>query len=116
MNIDKAKGEPFRHSFKDCKLTRKEFSEKYWMNGECVYQFHTPDIEDGQNEREQFIFNDIRALDNLIGYYFNLEREARVEVSKKLHKLEPLIKISAALVAASAATWIIWIISQGGQA
>lgn len=112
MSYEKDNGKIFCHLFENRKLSRKEFQKKYWMNGECVYQFHTPDIEDGRDEREQFIFNDIRALDNLIDFYFNLESEARQEISEKLHRLEPLIKISAALAATSAAAWMIWMISQ----
>ena len=93
MNMDKKDGKIFDRTFSDRKLTREEFNQKYWLDGEAVYQFHTPNIEDGRDEREQFIFNDIRALDNRIDYFFNLESEARCEISQKLHKLEPLIKI-----------------------
>ncbi len=112
MNIDRENGKIFSRLFENRKLSREEFQDKYWLKGESIYQFHTPDIEDGRDEREQFIFNDIRALDNLIDFYFNLESEARQEISEKLHRLEPLIKISAALAATSAAAWMIWMISQ----
>jgi hypothetical protein len=49
-------------SFSDRKLTEQEFSEKYWLNGDAPYQYHTGSIEDGRDEREQFVFNNIRAL------------------------------------------------------
>lgn len=44
------------------KLSRDEFSEKYWMNGEAPDQYHTMQIEDGRDEVEQLIINDLRAL------------------------------------------------------
>lgn len=49
-------------SFSDRKLTMDEFSKKYWMEGETPYQYHTGSIEDGRDEREQFVFNNIRAI------------------------------------------------------
>lgn len=49
-------------TFSDRKLTEKEFSDKYWMHGEFPYQYHTASIEDGRDEREQFLFNNCRAL------------------------------------------------------
>lgn len=49
-------------SFSDRKLTADEFSQKYWRSGETPYQYHTGSIEDGRDEREQFIFNNIRAI------------------------------------------------------
>lgn len=49
-------------TFSDRKLTVDEFSKKYWMGGESQYQYHTGSIEDGRDEREQFVFNNIRAI------------------------------------------------------
>jgi hypothetical protein len=51
-------------SFSDRKLTREEFGQKYWKGGDVKYidQYHTATIEDGRDEREQFIINNIRAL------------------------------------------------------
>jgi len=51
-------------AFSDRKLTREEFSQKYWKGGDENYidQYHTATIEDGRDEREQFIINNIRAL------------------------------------------------------
>lgn len=49
-------------SFSDRKLTGDEFSQKYWMGGDAPYQYHTGSIEDGRDEREQFVFNNIRAI------------------------------------------------------
>ena len=53
-------------SFADGKLTREEFAQKYWKGGDpnYIYQYHTMDIEDGRDEREQLIINNIRALWN----------------------------------------------------
>ena len=49
-------------SFSERKLTADEFSQKYWREGEAPYQYHTGSIEDGRDEREQFVFNNIRAI------------------------------------------------------
>lgn len=46
------------------KLTMEEFSNKYWMRGECPYQYHEVTIEDGRNELEQLMINNIRELKN----------------------------------------------------
>ena len=51
-------------SFSERKLTTEEFSKKYWLDGRMPYQYHTGTIEDGRDEREQFVFNNIRALKN----------------------------------------------------
>ena len=56
-------------SFSDRKLTPEEFADKYWtpLAGWSVpYQYHTGRIEDGRDEREQFVFNNIRALYDMI--------------------------------------------------
>lgn len=55
-------------TFSDRKLTEKEFSDKYWMHGRFPYQYHTGTIEDGRDEREQFVFNNIRALWERMNY------------------------------------------------
>ena len=49
-------------SFSERKLSTDEFSKKYWKDGEVPYQYHTGTIEDGRDEREQFVFNNIRAI------------------------------------------------------
>ena len=49
-------------SFSCRQLSRDEFSRKYWMNGEAPDQYHTMEIEDGRDEVEQLIINDLRAL------------------------------------------------------
>lgn len=55
-------------TFSDRKLTAEEFSDKYWMHGQFPYQYHTGTIEDGRDEREQFVFNNIRALWERMNY------------------------------------------------
>lgn len=66
-------------SFSDKKLTRAEFSKKYWLDGDVPYQYHTAEIEDGRNEREQFFINNDRAL-------FNFFRKNQEEIREK-HEL-----------------------------
>ena len=56
-------------SFSDRKLTPEEFADKYWTpyKGRVFpYQYHSGRIEDGRDEREQFVFNNIRALYDMI--------------------------------------------------
>lgn len=65
-------------TFSERKLTREEFSKKYWLDGEMPYQYHTGSIEDGRDEREQFVFNNIRALYELHKNY-DLEQIAKVK-------------------------------------
>lgn len=80
------------------KLTEKEFSDKYWMGGqeEYIYQFHTMDIEDGKDERQQLLINNDRALHNLISHLYGRKRsnfsiEVR-EMDKKISKLKKAIR------------------------
>jgi hypothetical protein len=51
-------------SFSHTDLTRAEFSDKYWKGGDPNYigQYHTMTIEDGRDEREQLIINNIGAI------------------------------------------------------
>ena len=88
-------------SFSDRKLTKEEFSKKYWMGGVAPYQYHTGTIEDGRDEREQFLFNNVRAL-----YEMNQERNKRrdnkvSEINLRLYRAEKKIaalrKINAAV-------------------
>lgn len=64
-------------SFSDHKLTPGEFSRKYWMNGTAPYQYHTVNIEDGRDEREQLTINNIRALWDKITLYRKLAFSAK---------------------------------------
>lgn len=59
-------------SFSDRKLTREEFSHKYWKDGEHPYQYHTAEIEDGRDEREQFLINQCRALHSLYRHTYKV--------------------------------------------
>jgi hypothetical protein len=44
------------------------------------YQYHTASVEDGRDEREQFVFNNIRALYDLIRWHSKLSRETSREM------------------------------------
>ncbi len=48
--------------YADRKLTDHEFQTKYWQGGSVQNQYHTMQISDGRDEREQLIINNIRAL------------------------------------------------------
>ena len=62
-------------SFSERKLTNEEFSKKYWRNGESPYQYHTGSVEDGRDEREQFIFNNVRALREMITFFSFISKQ-----------------------------------------
>lgn len=86
------------------KLSEKQFSDKYWLNGDAKYQFHSMDIEDGLDERQQLLINNDRALLDLLNWHrnFTMERERDIEAQINSH-----VKMSkrtiAALVAVNAA-------------
>lgn len=86
------KGAPRRAdtTFTDRKLTREEFAQKYWHENDpdYIYQYHTMDIEDGRDEREQLIINNIRAL-FLLRQGVNALQRGRVRVT--LTEIEKLI-------------------------
>ncbi len=96
-------------SFSDRKLTREEFADKYWMGGkkEYIYQYHTAGIEDGRDEREQFMFNNVRALhdwiceidmrlSNVASRTFDLERGKSGEKSPKVSESRTKIILEGA--------------------
>lgn len=44
------------------KMKMKDFKAKYWRGGSEPYQYHTIRVKDGENELQQLMINDIRAL------------------------------------------------------
>ncbi len=95
-------------SFSDRKLTADEFSQKYWRGGEVPYQYHTGSIEDGRDEREQFVFNNIRAIwERMKINNENNSRqdgkiwEAMLDNKRKIEKLTFIANISLAFVVVS---------------
>lgn len=48
----------------DRKLSDEEFKEKYYVKGIGVEQYHTMDIYDGLDERQQLLINNDRCLMN----------------------------------------------------
>lgn len=42
-------------SFSEKKLGDEQFSDNYWYGGELLYQYHTMNVSDGRDEREQLI-------------------------------------------------------------
>lgn len=92
-------------TFSEQKLTVEEFSKKYWRNGEAPYQYHTGNIEDGRDEREQFMFNNIRAVwERMKAKSREEEREMGkiwkeiLDNERKIKKLTFIVTISLALV------------------
>lgn len=67
-------------SFSDEKLTVEEFSKKYWLNGRVPYQYHTGTIEDGRDEREQFLFNNVRSL-------YERQKRERLRTNERIGKV-----------------------------
>ena len=43
-------------------MKMKDFKVKYWRGGSEPYQYHTIRVKDGENELQQLMINDIRAL------------------------------------------------------
>ena len=92
-----------KRPFSDSKLTIEEFNRKYWLNGNCPYQYHTMSIEDGTNEREQLMINDIRSLKNAAtnDRRWNAERmqQMHVECKKETAHIKKGLKVIAATCA-----------------
>lgn len=95
-------------SFSDRKLTADEFAEKYWRGGESQYQYHTGSIEDGRDEREQFVFNNIRAIWERMKIYNQENRNEKGRMwteilgnERKLVKLTFIANISLAFIIVS---------------
>lgn len=98
-------------SFSDRKLTVEEFSKKYWLCGAAPYQYHTGTIEDGRDEREQFLFNNVRALREM-NRESNKRRDERVtNINLRLYRAEKkiatLYKVNVAMVAVGILIFII---------
>lgn len=79
-------------TFSDRKLSTEEFSHKYWMNGKVPYQYHTASIEDARDEREQFVFNNIRALWNALMKKRSYFSENQIYLERRLEEQEKRIE------------------------
>ena len=81
------------------------------MGGVAPYQYHTGTIEDGRDEREQFLFNNVRALREM-NRESNKRRDKRVsDINLRLYRAEKkiaaLYKVNAAMVAVGILIFII---------
>lgn len=84
-------------SFSDRKLSEEEFSNKYWMNGKFKYQYHTAGIEDARDEREQFVFNNVRALydlynDLLVNNVYRMQAEIR-QINRRISQCFNIVRL-----------------------
>ena len=82
-------------SFSNRKLSEEEFSNKYWMKGKYKYQYYTAGIEDARDEREQLVFNNVRALydlynDLLVNNVYRTQTEIR-QMRTKINKYTRLV-------------------------
>lgn len=91
-------------SFSDRKLSAAEFADKYWDGGEHPYQYHTASIENGRDEKEQFLFSNSRALWETI---WEIRKEIYQHVSDNWDELGRKDKRIAALAVTSAAISVI---------
>lgn len=73
------------------KLSEKQFSDKYWMAGDAEYQFHSMDIQDGLDERQQLLINNDRALYQLINEVSTRYFQAEPFEQRKLREAEKAI-------------------------
>lgn len=97
-------------SFADRKLTEEEFAEKYWLGGEAPYQYHTGTIEDGRDEREQFVFNNIRALYELMKAKDRMYLDTIGSLSYRVERLERLVEWIKCIGFSLAMTAIIFLV------
>ena len=86
-------------SFSDRKLTEEEFAEKYWLGGKFPYQYHTATIEDGRDEREQFLFNNCRALYELMQLNEERNRQYIDRLSQEIDALKVSVNALHGIVA-----------------
>lgn len=105
INIEN-RGEAMRkdNTFSDKKLTREEFSKKYWQDevlGETEYTYHAGDIEDARDEREQFVFNNIRGLKGAIDFHAHYNNQAHLGMKTKIKRMRTQIKQITILAATS---------------
>lgn len=63
------------------------------------YQYHTMQIEDGTNEKEQLIINNIRALFKRDRFYWNITKANLAEKSKAIEKMQKKITALAVISA-----------------
>lgn len=81
-------------TFSNRKLTEAEFSKKYWRGGRHPYQYHTGSVSDGRDEREQFLFNNCRALFELMDLREKHNRETIFGLCGRIEALEKLLASS----------------------
>ena len=84
-------------TFLDRKLSVEQFSKKYWLNGDAPYQYHTVEIEDGRDEREQLIINNIRALWGRDKFHAKYNEQAHTSIREKTKKVTVLAVTSAVI-------------------
>lgn len=92
-----------RFKFLNRPLDQGEFRKKYWADGYAIYQYWTPDISDGTTEREQLIFNDLRALHDRMELDLKYAEDLHQEAWGKAVKAEKKA-ITAICIAAAAMT------------
>mgnify|MGYP001029954741 CR=1 FL=1 len=106
-------------SFSERKLSLKEFSDKYWKEGkeEFIYQFHSVTVEDGRDEREQLIFNNLMAIKKRIreaqGHTWNVcERliDKKIALTKKVIGVIFLISAISLIITSVALALVVYIL------
>lgn len=93
-----------KRPFSDEKLSIEKFSKKYWLDGEFPYQYHTMNVEDGKDEKEQLVINNVRSLKNSLAKdrKRNAERMKEIEddCRREAAHIKTALKIIAAICAA----------------
>ena len=88
----------------DRKLSDEEFKKKYYVKGLNQQQFHTMDLSDGVDERQQLLINNDRALwermDWIKDHYFEEEENRTKQLSaiRKATRTATIICIMAAIL------------------
>ena len=77
-----------KRPFSEKPLTSEEFSKKYWLDGEQPYQYHGMRIEDGRDETEQLIINNVREIRNQFQKWRKWTEERNGELLKQIEEAQ----------------------------
>lgn len=89
-----------KRPFSDEKLSIEKFSKKYWLDGEFPYQYHTMNVEDGKDEKEQLVINNVRSLKNSLAKDRKRNAERMKEIEDDHRREAAHIKIELKIIAA----------------
>lgn len=86
----------------DKKLSDEEFKEKYYVKGFNEQQFHTMDLDDGIDERQQLLINNDRALFEIMTSFNRIYLRNQADRVTELKRIKKEIRIATAIAVAAA--------------